>query len=148
MNGTVKNLYVENFYKSSKTSYHGLFGTSNSNGKIYNVHIKNAVFDITETMNTDTMRIGALVGQPTASIISYCSATGVKVNSVSEAANLIVGGLVGRSSGAFINNSFVQGLDVKIENSISTLGVCGIVGQENSSSVGLIDSSYAVGKIE
>ena len=43
MNGTIKNLNVENFYKSSKTSYHGLFGTSNSNGKFSNVHIKNSV---------------------------------------------------------------------------------------------------------
>ena len=147
MNGTVKNLNIENFYKSSKTSYHGLFGTSNSNGKFSNVHIKNSVIEVTETMNTDTMRIGALVGQASQSIISYCSASNVNFTTISEASNLVVGGLVGRSSGAFISNSFVQDVDISIENSMSTLGVGGLVGQESSSSVGSIDTSYATGRI-
>ena len=148
MYGTVKNLNVENFYKSSKTTYHGLFGLTNSDSRVTNVHMKNAIIEIGETMNSDSMRIGALVGQASSSSITFCSATNVKISTVSEASSLMVGGLVGRSSGSAITNSYVQDLDIDIVNAISTLGVGGIVGQENSSSVGLIDTSYAIGRID
>ena len=46
-------------------------------------HIKNSVIEVTETMNTDTMRIGALVGQASQSIISYCSASNVNFTTIS-----------------------------------------------------------------
>ena len=147
MNGTLKNVTFENVYKHSKTTYQGVVGRSNANGKFDNVHVNNFTLEIDETMTTDTMRIGALVGQASQSSISFSSATDVTITSVSEAPNLNIGGLVGRGSGLFVNNSFVQNVNITVENAISSQGIGGLLGYETSANGGSIDNCYSTGSI-
>lgn len=147
MNGTLQNVTFENVYKSSTSTYHGVVGSSNKYGKFNNVHVINFTLNIGDTVVTDGMRVGSLVGSAAQSNISYCSSSDVTISSTGEVANLSVGGLVGYSEGLFINNSFVENVKINVENAISTKGVGGLIGIEASSEVGSVDSCYTTGSI-
>lgn len=147
LNGSIRNLNFKDIYKSSKTTYHGVVGYATSTASLDNVHVSNMTIEIAENMNTDQMRIGALVGQFTQGSMSYCSATDITITSVSEASNISIGGLVGRTNSAFINNSFAQNVDIDVTNAISAYGIGGFLGYEETANGGSVDHCYSTGTV-
>lgn len=147
VNGHIKNLFFENIYKSSKTTYHGVFGTASATASFENVHVSNMTIEIKEDMNTSGMMVGGLLGRLYQGSMSYCSATDVTITTESEAQNLSLGGLVGKSYGGFINNSYAQNVDINVNSAISAYGVGGLVGYEEVSNGGSIDHCYSTGTV-
>lgn len=146
MYGEIRSLNVENFVKTNyASSYNGLFGTTNANSYIDDVHLKNVSITIPDTATSEQL-VGALVGYAPNAKISNCSATNVTIISNAEVSNIEVGGLIGRFTTSAMTNCFAQNVDIRISNALYSYGIGGIAGR-NSSSEGMIENCYSTGKI-
>ena len=146
MNGILQNLYIENFTLVGTSSYAGLVGYSNSNGRYYNVHLKNVNISANKTKTSDYFYAGALVGHGSNARIQECSATDVKIYTDVKINYVSLGGLVGYSDNIQITNSFAQNIDITSKNSISSYGVGGLIGKISGSDA-YAANNYATGKI-
>lgn len=147
--GTIKNLNVENYIKTTKNAYGGLVYSASSNATFDNIHMKKVRIHARE-------RIGGIVGSGTSITIRNCSVTDFKPllyyddNGVAledktyEFDNIYVGALAGYTNLSFVENSFAQDVDIEITDVLSTLGVGGLVGRMEN---GTLTNAYAVGKI-
>ena len=147
--GTIKNLYVENYTKTTKNAYGGLVYSASSNATFDNVHMKKVRVHARE-------RLGGIVGSGSSITIRNCSVTDFKPlmyyddNGVAledktyEFDNIYVGALAGYTNLSFVENSFAQDVDIEITDALSTFGVGGLVGRMEN---GTLNNAYAVGKI-
>ena len=147
--GTIKNLYVENYTKTTKNAYGGLVYSASSNATFDNVHMNKVRIHARE-------RIGGLVGSGSSITIRNCSVTNFKPmlyfddNGVAledktyEFDNIYVGALAGYTYLSFIENSYAQDVDIEIDEVLSTFGVGGLVGRME---LGTLTNAYAVGKV-
>lgn len=149
LTGTIKNLNVENYTKTNKTSYGGFIYSSSGKAMIENVHMNKVRIHARD-------RIGGMVGSASSTTIRNCSVTdfipmlyydtnGVALEASSyEFDNIYVGALAGYTYLSFIENSFAQDVDINISEVLSSLGVGGLVGRMD---YGTLSNSYATGKI-
>ncbi|MDO4996174.1 MAG: glycine rich domain-containing protein [Bacilli bacterium] len=147
--GTIKNLNVENYTKTTKNAYGGLVYSASSNATFDNIHMKKVRVHARE-------RLGGIVGYGSSITIRNCSVTDFKPllyyddNGVAiedktyEFDNIYVGALAGYTYLSFVENSFAQDVDIEIDDALSTFGVGGLVGRME---IGTLNNSYAVGKI-
>ncbi len=135
--GTIKNLFVKNYKKTSNTSYGGFIYQATTNSVIDNVHI-----DGCQVYGRD--RIGGLVGYSNSMTIRNSSVTGFKPSVPDDQENSYIGGLVGYANLTFIENSYTQDLNINIDNAMSTLGVGGLAGRMVQ---GTVSYSYSSGTI-
>lgn len=147
--GTIKNLNVENYVKTTKNAYGGLVYSASGGATFDNVHMNKVRVHARE-------RIGGLVGTASGITIRNSSVTDYKPlfyydekgvaleDRTFEFDNIYVGALAGYTSSSFIENSFVQDIDIQANEVLSTFGVGGLVGRMES---GLLNNSYATGKI-
>ncbi len=138
---TIKNLFIENYKKTSNTSYGGFVYTNTGTPTLDNIHITNASIKATGF-------IGSLIGYAvgTGVIVTNCSVTGFKSVANADASDIRIGGLVGYMAGnGYISNCFAQDIDIEIMDSIATYGVGGIIGQLAN---GSITNVYATGSIK
>lgn len=135
----IKNLFIENFKKTSNTAYGGFIYTSSGSPTLDNVHI-------TDSSVKGTTYVGALIGNSSGVIIVNCSSTNFKPIVAAEASDIRIGGLVGYMAGnGYISNSFVQNVDIEVLDAVSTYGLGGVVGQMAN---GSITNVYATGTIK
>ena len=139
-NGVMKNVFIENYDKSSGTTSYGGFVYQTFNTVLFdNVHM-------TDVKVRASGFIGSLIGYGRGSMIINCSVTNFKSYQPTEASDIRIGGLIGYLDGnGYISNSYAQDVDIEILDSISTYGVGGIVGQMSS---GSITNVYATGSIK
>ena len=143
----IKDLFIENYNKTSNTSYAGFISfTREGSPTLDNVHMVNATIK-------GASYIGSLIGYSEGGVIINCSVTGFKSVVNPDASDIRIGGLAGlmtssvgnKSSDGYIANSYAQDIDIDILDSISTYGIGGIVGQMSS---GSITNAYATGSIK
>ena len=137
LTGTVENLMVENYTKTSKTTYGGLVSNASTNSRISNVHMKDV------SVNASTY-IGGLAGSASNAIIVDSSVTNFTVNNVDGATEVRIGGLVGQISSVYVNNSYVQNIQLNLDTPDVVYATGGLIGQVSS---GVVDSVYATGTI-
>ena len=137
LSGTIENLYVENYTKTSKTNYGGLVSNATTNSRISNVHMK----DVSISANT---YLGGLAGYASNATIVDSSVTNYTVNNVDNATEIRIGGLVGEISSVYINNCYVQNINLSLTTPDVVYATGGLIGQVSS---GIIDSVYATGNI-
>ena len=140
-NAIIKNLFIENYKKTSNTAYGGFVYTNSGTPTFDNVHMTNSSAKA-------TTYLGSLIGYGAGNgvIIVNCSSTGFKSITNPDLSDVRIGGLVGYMAGnGYISNSFVQDVDIDIMDSIATYGIGGIVGQLAN---GSITNCYATGSIK
>ena len=143
VNGTIKNMNINNFTSTNKTANNIGFIAGINGGIIDNVHLK----DINITLGNNSN--GALAGYAASANIINSSVTNVKVINNENLANARIGGFVGTLTASIISNSYVQNIDFDINNIISSEGVGGIVGYLNGANIydcyssGVIKTNYA-----
>lgn len=149
LTGTIKNLNVENYTKTTKNAYGGLVYSAWGNATFDNVHMNKVRVHARE-------RIGGLVGSGSSITIRNCSVTdfapllyydsngNVIEDKAYEFDNIYVGALAGYTYLSFVENSFAQDININITDVLSTLGVGGLVGRMDN---GTLTNAYATGKI-
>ena len=138
LKGTVQNLFVENYKKTSATSYGGLIGQATGSPKVTNVHMTN--------VEINGKYSGGIVGYTTYLIMSDSSVTNFKTNISKDFYDVTAGGIIGYVNNvAYIQNCFAQDIDIEIENTLKTAYVGGIVGKLSG---GIVENSYVVGKMK
>ena len=137
LTGTVENLNVLNYTKTSKTTYGGLVSNASTNSRISNVHMNNV------SINATTY-IGGIAGIASSSTIVDCSVTNFTVNNVDGATEIRIGGLIGQISSVYVNNSYVQNIQLNLDTPDVVYATGGLIGQVSS---GVVDSVYATGTI-
>lgn len=141
LNGEVKNLNIENYTQESGT-YMGLIYETSSNAKVDNVHMKNVYLNV----NSDTVRVGALIGVARQAIVQNSSVADVTIEKNIVNTDTAIGGIVGWSEHSIIQYSYAQNVNIKSEKSYIDNGIGGIVGREAGSG-GTIQYCYSTGKI-
>ena len=141
LNGTLKNLYVNNFSQEA-TSNGALITVANSGAIIENVHLKDAY--ITKTASG---YVGGIVRYANSSIIRNCSVSSIEMNTNIEGipSEMYIGGLIGRSNGSSIENCYVQGLKINDTQAVNS-AIGGIVGSINNT-INTIKNCYSEGRI-
>ena len=128
VNGTIENLYVNNFNQNSG-GYCGLIYSTANGAIVNNIHINNM-----NIIKSSGNMSGGLVTYADRSSIKNCSINNITMN-VDMNDSQIIGGLVGSMSNSNIDNSYVQGLKINskiaVDPSIgglvgSNIGVCSI----------------------
>ncbi len=140
-NGTVKNLFVENYTKDGASTRGGFIATANGNSNIVNVHLKHV------SITDSDQRIGGLVGYTDGALISNSSVTDVHIyqkdkNNVKYYGRY--GGFIGENNNTVIQNCYAQDVNIEILYGSGTYGIGGFVGRHNS---GYIQDSYVQGTI-
>lgn len=135
--GTVKNLYVENYKKTSKTSYGGLIDYLNTNAVVDNVHMKKVNI-------AAATYLGGIAGYSNNATISNSSVTDYRVNNTLNAVEIQVGGLIGRIVQSVVDHCYVQEVDIELSDPDVVYAAGGLIGEVSS---GTVDSVYATGAI-
>ena len=140
LNGTLKNLYIQNYNQNIKNnmSNAGVVLNSGNHSEINNVHIQNA--NIKFKTSTETS-VGFLIGSANGTI-QNCSVINGKVEIEQELSKLTLGGIAGTSN-ATIRNSYVRNISFDINKAIIVNGIGGIVGENK----GTIQYCYSQGEI-
>lgn len=138
LKGTIQNLFVENYKKTSATSYGGLIGQATGSPKINNVHMTN--------VEINGKYSGGIVGYTTYLTMNDSSVTNLKTKISTDFYDVVVGGLIGYVNNvAYIQNCFSQDIDIEVENTLKTSYVGGIVGKLSG---GVVENTYSIGKIK
>lgn len=139
--GTIENLYVENYKKTGSTSFGGFVYRASSNAMFDNVHISDAEI-------VAYNYLGGLVSySDNTTTIKNCSVTNL-VGRTDDTRNIIgfrAGGLVGYIATGTIMNSYVYNLDFEFNNLLTSSGIGGLAGQTSN---GYIEDVYATGNIK
>ena len=137
LTGTVENLFVENFKKTSANTYGGLIGQASGSPTIKNVHMTN--------VDINGVYSGGIVGYATYIIISDSSVTNFKVHISNTLYGIYIGGIIGYVNNvAYIQNCYVQDIDVEVLDTLRTTSVGAIAGRLSG---GIIENAYATGRI-
>ena len=146
LQGTIENLYIENFnFEKGTTNYEmGLIRYA-ENAIINNVHIKGAKL---ESKVKSVVYSGTLLGQAAGGNVAITNSSAVEVEIVQDVNEIVlanrIGGLVGTFNGSRIENCYTRDMILDIGNAIET-AIGGIVGQVDK---GDIVSCYTQGKIK
>ena len=136
--GTLENLFVENYKKTSKTSYGGLIGQASGSPTIKNVHMTN--------VDINGGRSGGIIGYATYITISDSSVTNFKVHISNTLYEVYIGGIIGYVNDVgYIQNCYVQDVDVEVLDTLKTTSVGAIVGYLQG---GIIENAYSTGNIK
>lgn len=139
--GTIENLFVENYHKTGYAGYGGFFYRASSNAMFNNVHINNA------EIYSNTYLGGLVAYSDNTTTIKNCSVSNL-VGRTNPSANITgfrAGGLVGYVNTGTIMNSYVYNVDFEFNNLLTSNGIGGIAGQTSN---GYIDDVYATGTIK
>ena len=146
LQGTLENLYIENFNFEKTTSDNrmGLIRYA-QNATINNVHIKGVKL---ESKVNVQIKAGVIVAQANGGNVIITNSSAVDVEIVQDVNEIVsqnrIGGLVGYFNGSRIENCYTRDINLNIGNAIETAigGIAGYV------SKGDITNCYAEGKIE
>ena len=138
LSGTIENLYVENFKKTSKTTYGGLIGQGTNSPTIKNVHMTN--------VEINGQYSGGIVGYATYIMLSDSSVTDFKVNISEDLYGVNIGSMIGYINNVgYIQNCFAQDINIEVSNTLRTTSVGALVGRLSG---GVIENTYATGTIK
>lgn len=145
LDGEIKNLNVENYFKENPTNsqYLGFISLAYSNAVVDNVHLKNERFS-SSIVNGSNMT-GGLIASGSDLIIRNCSVTGITINLIGDLNNARAGGLVGYGSNVRIDNCFVQDLDINTKGALIYYGIGGLIGRDSG---GIVKYCYTTGNIK
>lgn len=140
MQGTIENLFIENYHKTGYTGYGAFFYRASSNAMFNNVHINNA------EVYSNTYLGGLVAYSDNTTTIKNCSVSNLvgRTNPSGNITGFRAGGLVGYISTGTILNSYVYNVDFEFNNLLTSSGIGGIAGQTSN---GYIDDVYATGNI-
>ena len=140
MQGTIENLFIENYHKTGYTGYGAFFYRASSNAMFNNVHINNA------EVYSNTYLGGLVAYSDNTTTIKNCSVSNLvgRTNPSGNITSFRAGGLVGYISTGTILNSYVYNVDFEFNNLLTSSGIGGIAGQTSN---GYIDDVYATGNI-
>ena len=147
LQGTLENLYIENFNFEKTTSENrmGLIRYAN-NATINNVHIKGAKLE--SKVKVNLYGGGTLLGEAAGGNVIITNSSASEVEIIQNVNEIVsqnrIGGLVGYFNGSRIENCYTRDINLNIGNAIET-AIGGLVGQVDK---GDITSCYAQGKIE
>lgn len=145
LNGTLKNLYIENFvYKPLKATRVGIIKQANEKAIIDNVHVKG--IELSSSYGAENVYIGGIVAAASSSIITNSSVTDFKLKIDSALNGLRLGGIVGDGTVLRMSNCYTQNFNFEVNNVIVVEGIGGILGKENDTG-GTLRYCYAQGKI-
>ena len=137
LTGTVENLFIENYKKSSKEGYGGFINQASTNSMISNVHLK-------DVKVIATTYIGGLVGHASDALIKDSSVTNLTLYDLTGLIDVRVGGLVGHITNTQIYNCYAQNVNLDVRNATLIYAVGGLVGNADS---GTIEHAYTTGVI-
>ena len=141
-NAKICNLYIKNYYISSKYYYLSVFGASRK-ATFENVHLENITLE--STMSGTGAQNTALMSTAEGAIIKNCTANNVKINVSNKTSETYIGGFSAWGS-ADIENSYINNLAIEETNNTNIGGIGGLVGLLSNESYN-IKNSYVTGKI-
>lgn len=144
LDGEIKNLNVENYFKENpkNSQYLGLISLAYSNAVVDNVHLKNE--RLSSSIINGSNMTGGLIASGSDLIIRNCSITGITINLTGDLNNARAGGLVGNGSNVRIDNCFVQDLDINAKGALIYYGIGGLIGRDID---GVVENCYTTGNI-
>lgn len=138
LQGTIENLYVENYIKTDNTQYGGLIYNSSSGARINNVHMKHVRVG-------GQYYVGGIVGYAYDTMIDNSSVTDFQNINTANKHNIRIGSLVGTGNMLQVRNCFANDIYINASDIYASFGIGGLVGQLGNGSV---SHSYATGRIE